>query len=196
MSSRPTATQRPGGSREKTVARPSGSLRVTSSPTGLWYSSTLGWADFESAIGLPSTVTTSPGVARSPSFARRAPTLTRPASIQVSISRREPRPAAARTFCSRSPCNAGSVARGLAAGASGGLAAGPGTGFFGLGGLGGRRFLSFNDLGLRWGELEGLRDVRERRQLLQRTQAEVVEELPRGGVEGRPAGRFAMADGI
>src|SRR5712671_4586396 len=196
MSSLPTATQRPGGRLEKTVARPSGSLRVTSSPTGLWYSSTLGWAALERLTGSPSTATSSPGVARSPSFATRPPTVTRRASIQVSISRLEPRPAAARTFCSRSPCNAGSAAGGLTADAPGGLAAGPCAGFFGLGGLGGRRFLSFNDLGLRRRQLQGLGDFLERRQLLERAQAEVVEELPRGGVEGGPAGRLAMAHRI
>src|SRR2546430_14956305 len=56
----------------------------------------------------------SAGSARSPSLAVRPATQTRPASIQDSISRREPWPAAARSFCSRSP-------RGLAVGSGGGL---------------------------------------------------------------------------
>jgi hypothetical protein len=98
-------------------------------------------------------------------------TLTRPASIQVSISRREPNPAAASSFCNRS-----------AVGAGGGLLL-----------LG----LFFADCGfcfcLGFGrgnhlELEGLGDLFERRQLLQRAQAEVVEELGGRGVERGPTG--------
>src|SRR5881396_1157044 len=60
-----------------------------------------------SLTGRPSTAISSPTVARSPSLAARPPTVTRPASIQDSISRREPRPAAASSFWSRSAFGAG-----------------------------------------------------------------------------------------
>src|SRR6187401_2920208 len=65
---------------------------------------TLGW-DLDALVftGLPSRRISSPGCALSPSFATWPRTLTRPALIQVSISRREPKPAAASSFCSRSP---------------------------------------------------------------------------------------------
>src|SRR3954469_17855743 len=101
----------------------------------------------------------SPGPARSPSCATRPAMVTRPAAIQVSISRREPRPARASSFCKRSGCS-------LAFGAGGGAGFG-----FGLG----ERF-SFAD-GFRIGgahtgfggrarlERERLRDLLERRQL-------------------------------
>src|SRR2546430_11477214 len=119
----------------------------------------------------------SAGVARSPSLAVRPATQTRPGSIQDSISRREPWPAAARSFCSRSP-------RGLAVGSGGGL--------FRLGiggslpGVGYRRTL----------ELKGPGDFLERRQLLQRAQPEIVEKLAGGGVKRRPARRLALAHGV
>src|SRR5436189_4434150 len=95
--------------------------------------------------------------ARSPSFATRSPNVTRPASIQPSISRREPRPAAASSFCSRSP-------RGSAVGAGGGFAL-----LIGLLGPDGR-FRCGGRL-----KREGLGDFLERRQLFQRAQAEIVE---------------------
>src|SRR5213083_139231 len=127
-----------------------------------------------SLTGRPSTAISSPTVARSPSLAARPPTVTRPASIQDSISRREPRPAAASSFWSRSAFCAG-----------GGFGLG-----FGVGGtdtrLGGRDGL----------KLEGLRDFLEWRQLFQRAQAEVVEEFAGGGVQRRPAGRFAVPDDV
>src|SRR2546425_1901687 len=119
----------------------------------------------------------SAGSARSPSLAVRPATQTRPASIQDSISRREPWPAAARSFCSRSP-------RSLAVGSGGGL--------FRLGiggslpGVGHHRTL----------ELKGLGDFLERRQLLQRAQPEVVEKLAGGGVKRWPARRLALAHGV
>src|SRR5207253_242117 len=116
----------------------------------------------------------------SPSFAVRPPTVTRPASIHVSIARREPSPAAASSFCSRSP-------RGNAS------ADGAGSGFFGLGcGLGGVLF--FN--GLRRGlvELQGFRDLFERRQLLEGSQAEIVQELAGRRVKRRAPRRLAVAD--
>src|SRR6266513_2452674 len=120
----------------------------------------------------------SPGSARSPSLAVRPATDTRPASIQDSISRREPYPAAARSFCSRWPrC---------------GLAVGSGGGFFRLGiggslpGVGHRRTL----------ELNGFGDFLKRRQLLQGAQPEIVEKLARGGVKRRPARGLALAHGV
>src|SRR5437016_4085061 len=57
--------------------------------------------------GLPSTAILSAAPARSPSLATEPLTVMRPASIQDSILRREPRPAAARTFWSRSAFGAG-----------------------------------------------------------------------------------------
>src|SRR6267378_2185848 len=129
-----------------------------------------------SLTGRPSTATSSVLVARSPSLATRPPAVTRPASIQDSISRREPRPAAASSFCSRS-----------AFGAGGGLGF---CGGFGIcrpdAGLCGRDGL----------KLEGLGNFFKWRQLFQRTQAEVVEEPARRGVEGGPARRLAVADDI
>jgi hypothetical protein len=59
------------------------------------------------AIGFPSSSMESDGPARSPSLARRPFTLIRPAEIQISISRREPRPAAASSFWIRSAVGAG-----------------------------------------------------------------------------------------
>src|SRR5712671_3971948 len=126
--------------------------------------------------GRPSTATSSPGSARSPSLATRPPTVTRPASIQDSMVRREPRPAAASSFCSRS-------ARFSASGTGGCFG-------FGVGGTG----AGFG--GLDRLKLEGLGDFLERRQLLERAQAEVVEELAGGGVKRRAARRFAMADHV
>src|SRR5436305_405024 len=179
MSSLPTAIQRPGGRRAKTVGRPAGSLRVTSSPSGLWYMGTRPAPLRATSTGRPSTATASPGVARSPSCAMRPPSVTVPASIQDSISRREPRPAAASRFWRRSAFGAGG-----------------GGGFgFGLGGLGvGRADAGFGGRdGLK---LQSLRDFLERRQLLEGAQAEIVEELAGGGVKRRPARRLAMADGV
>src|SRR5436309_2654444 len=131
-----------------------------------------------SLTGRPSTAISSPTAARSPSLAARPPTVTRPASIQDSISRREPRPAAASSFWSRSA---------FGAGGGGGLGFGGG---FGIcrpdAGLGGRDRL----------KLEGLGDFFERRQLLERAQPEVVEEFAGSGVQRRPARRFAVADDV
>src|SRR5436190_19584017 len=124
-----------------------------------------------SLTSLPSRKTGSPAPARSPSLATWPRTVTRPALIQVSISRREPKPAAASSFCSRSP--------------AGLLGAGGWGGRFVGGGLGGR--------GLK---LQRPGDFLQRRQFLQRTQAEVVEERPGGGVQRRPAGRVAVADHV
>src|SRR5512139_4324504 len=112
--------------------------------------------------GLPSRRTVSPGSARSPSFATCPRTVTRPALIQVSISRREPKPAAASSFWILSPA-------GLLEGGAGGD-----------GGLLGR----FIRRRLRGGglELQRARDLLQRRQLLERAQAQIVEEGLRGRV--------------
>src|SRR5262245_55874683 len=101
--------------------------------------------------GFSSTKMTSSAVARSPSFAILSPTRTRPASIQPSISRREPRQAEASSFWSRSPCWPPPLLVGGFGGRRGGL----------VGGRLGRRG--------RWrarrrGELDGARDLLERRQ--------------------------------
>jgi hypothetical protein len=45
-------------------------------------------------------------------------------------------------------------------------------------------------------KLQSLRDFLERRQLLERAQPEVVEELSGGGVQRRAAGRLAVADHV
>src|SRR5205814_10241739 len=119
-----------------------------------------------------------PTAPRSPSLAARPSTVTRPASIQVSISRREPNPAAASSFWSRSAFSAGG-----------------GGGFGFCGGFG----ICRPDArlgGLDRLKLEGLGDFLERRQLFQRAQAEVVEKAARRGVEGRPSRRFAVANDV
>src|SRR5204863_1188975 len=120
----------------------------------------------------------SPGAARSPSLATRPATVTRPAAIHDSISRRDPRPAAASTFWRRSAFCAG--------GGGFGFGFGFGVGFR----IGGAhaRFSGRARL-----ERERLGDFLERRQLLERAQAEVVEELARGRVKRRAARRLAMA---
>src|SRR5579862_7423477 len=98
-------------------------------------------------ISLPSRRIRSPGLARSPSFAVWPRTVTRPAVIQVSISLREPKPAAASSLCSRSAL-LGAVCGGFVGG-----------------GLGGRRL-----------KLQRPGDFLQRRQLLQRAQTEVIEK--------------------
>src|SRR6185295_11255986 len=123
-------------------------------------------------ISLPSSSIKSPGAARSPSFATRPRTMTRPAVIQVSICLREPKPAAASSFCSRSPVKSACAAGGWC------------SRFVG-GGLGRRGF-----------KLEGPGDFLQRRQLLQREEPEVIEEGLGRRVEGGPARRIPMADDI
>src|SRR5882724_307455 len=132
-----------------------------------------------SRTGLPSTVILSTGPARSPSLATEPLTLMRPASIQDSISRREPRPAAARTFWSRSAfctCPLAFSACGLLR--------------FRVG-WAGARFGGGDGL-----KLQRLRDFLEGRQLFQRAQPEVIEEFPGGRVERRPTRRLAVADDV
>src|SRR5919201_1579768 len=104
------------------------------------------------STGRPSTATASPGAARSPSLATRPRTVTRPASIHDSISRREPRPAAASSFWRRSA---------FGAGGGGGFGFGFGDAF----GVGrpDARFSGRDGL-----KLQGLGDLLERRQLFQR----------------------------
>src|SRR5687767_11543727 len=115
------------------------------------------------STGFPSTTIESDGPARSPSLASWPLTVTRPAAIQVSISRREPSPAAASSFCNRSAVGAGSGALDL---------------FFGFWlsdfGFGSRRFHS-GRFGSRHDlEVQGLGDLLERRQLFHRAQPEIV----------------------
>src|SRR5260370_1076349 len=117
-------------------------------------------------ISFPSSRIESPGLARSPSFATLPRTVTRPAVIQVSISRRDPNPAAASNFCSRSPAGLPEL---------GGVAGGRRVGF--VGGLVGRRL---RGRGLK---LERAGDLLERRQFLQREQSQVVKERLRRGIE-------------
>lgn len=100
----------------------------------------------------PSSARTSNAVARSPSLAVWPFTDRRPASIQPSISRREPRPAAASSFCSRSAGRSGGLLFVLSCGL-GRLVADGGFCRFGAGGRG--------------LQLEGLGDFFKRRQLLQ-----------------------------
>src|SRR5258706_8151045 len=130
----------------------------------------------------------------------RPSTATRPASIQDSISRREPRPAAASSFSSLSPRGSTAVLAGLTAAFAGsaaalaGLAAGSGAGFRFFRSFGG--FVAdfrFGGRGLGGGggfNLEGLGDFFERRQLLQRAQAQVVQELAGGGVKRKAGPRL------
>src|SRR5690606_8533705 len=81
--------------------RPSGSLRVQISPSGLLYNSRLWPAALSGAASfLPSTVILSSALTRSPRVAGLPLTFTRPALIHSSSSRREPRPARASTFWS------------------------------------------------------------------------------------------------
>src|ERR671937_1083118 len=104
------------------------------------------------SIERPSTAISSPGAARSPSCATRPPMVTRPAAIHDSISRREPRPAPARSFWRRSA---------FGAGGGGGFGFGFGDAF----GVGrpDARFSGRDGL-----KLQGLGDLLERRQLFQR----------------------------
>ena len=109
ISNRPTAIQRSPsirGSRSNTVRRPSGSLRVLNSPSGLLYIITRQILSAFSSIFTvwPSTRIESVSSTRSPNLATLPLTLTRFASMYFSISRREPTPARARTFCNFSPC--------------------------------------------------------------------------------------------
>src|SRR5688572_27528123 len=125
---------------------------------------------------LPSSSIAAPGTARSPRVATRPWIVMRPAAIHASISRREPKPAAASSFWIRS-------ARGsVRCGADGGR--GDGAGLF----LGCRRGGGF--------ERKGLGDLRERRQLGERAQPEIVKESLRRRVERGPARRLAMADDV
>src|SRR4029077_9524707 len=117
---------------------------------------------------LPSTAIWSSAPARSPSLAIAPLTVTRPGSIQDSISRREPRPAAASSFWRRSAFGTGGSLR------------------FRVG-WEGARFRSGHGL-----ELQRLRNFLQRRQLFQRAQPKIVEEFPGGGVERRPARRLAV----
>ena len=100
-SSRPTETQRPcfsSGKRSKTVRRFSRSLREHTSRAGLWYSRTRTCSAPSHSTDLPSRRTDCPDRTRSPRRATVPSSVTRPASIQRSILRREPHPKLAKTF--------------------------------------------------------------------------------------------------
>ena len=104
ISNLPMDIQRPRfttGSLSKTVGLPSGSFRVQISFSGLLYNNIrrslrclAGVTSF-----LPSTIILSVSPTRSPMTATLPLTLTLPFPIHTSISRREPNPALARTFC-------------------------------------------------------------------------------------------------
>ena len=103
-SRRPTASHLPAfmvGRRSNTDGRPSGSLWLTISPAGLWYTSTRGgFLLTRRWINLPLMRTWSLGRMRWPMWAGSPFTDTRPDMIRSSMSRREPRPASASTLCS------------------------------------------------------------------------------------------------
>ena len=102
ISNLPMAIQRPRltfGSLSNTVGRPSGSTVVHTSPSGLLYIKTLGLSSVTTLTGRPSTRIRSSGIALSPSLEVEPFTDTRPADIHFSSSRREPRPAVAKSFC-------------------------------------------------------------------------------------------------
>ena len=100
-SSRPTETQRPlfnRGRPSNTVARPSGSFREQTSPTGLWYSKIRLSITSSLETGLPLNLILSLATTRSPNFAFLPLTITSPAVILSSSFLREPYPMRARTF--------------------------------------------------------------------------------------------------
>src|SRR5262245_50767050 len=140
---------------------------------------------------------------RSPSCARLPLIVRRPAAIQPSISRREPRPCAARTFWTR----CASVALGVVLiGMSSGDCRLEPPGRFGvLAQVGHRRRAArrvngrlASGKGLREAELErdaelvDIPQLRERRQLVEILEPEVVEELARRAIERRTSGHVAM----
>src|SRR5512134_4084506 len=122
----------------------------------------------------PSTLTRSADETRWPSVAGASFTVTRPAPIHTSMSRREPRPERARTFWSFSVGVGGAAMRRSGGGGDG---RSPGLLVDRVVGRGGRRGFAGR------GQLEALADFFKGRQLLQRAQAEVVEEFPGGCVE-------------
>ncbi|VUF15970.1 hypothetical protein MTDSW087_05719 [Methylobacterium dankookense] len=104
MSSRPTATTRgrSSGSASNTVARPSGSRAVVTSPRGLWNSQSR--VRSRAGSGSPSTVMRSESVTLTAGESSTWPfRVTRPARIIVSASRREAMPARAIALAMRSP---------------------------------------------------------------------------------------------
>ena len=156
---------------------PSGGLpgraRVTISPSGLWYRRTRGCAPaaFERhRLAVQST--------RSPARGAVAE-LGRPA-VDRHAGRRRSR-SRSRGASRGPPPRAASAGVSEASGGGGGFVGG-----FGAADCGAGRGLKLQRLG----------DLLERRQFLQRAQAEVVEEGPGGGVQRRPARRIAMADDV
>src|SRR5262252_6494297 len=129
-----------------------------------------------SRTGRPSTATRSPGATLAPRVARAPFSVTRPAVIAASMARREPNPERARTLCSFS-------ARAALGGARLGGLCGGRCGLFERRLDGGRGDLR---------ELKRLDDVFQGRQLLERSQPEVVQEGLGGPVEGRAPGHFLV----
>src|SRR5690606_34017301 len=216
------AIQRPRlsiGRRSNTEGRPSGSSRVTISPSGLWYISTRDsrCSANLSGITLPLCLTRSPGPIFCPSEAGKPLTEIRPAITHSSISRREPMPICASTFCRRSGSakeaglSCGSVpgrggrARGgpsrlnepsadlCASGRMAGLpdgAAPSGLLLFFVGGRSGLRdFLGFD-------KIHHPFYFDEWRQLREAAQAKIVEKTPGRCEQRRPARSVTVADHV
>ena len=106
MSSRPIVISRgrSAGNTSKTVLRPSGSRLVVTTPAGLWNRNSR--VRSIGGISMPSRWMISPGITLKAGEARARPlTLTRPAAINSSASRREARPARASRLAMRSPAS-------------------------------------------------------------------------------------------
>src|SRR5690606_21443112 len=112
-SRRPTEIQRSpfnGGRLSYTVRRPSGSEREQISPSGLLYKITRRReVSGRVATRRPLKKILSSAPTLSPSLATRSFTFTLPASMARSISRRDPKPARASTFCSFSSVDVFSI---------------------------------------------------------------------------------------
>ena len=104
MSSRPIVISRgrSAGSTSKTVLRPSGSRLVVTTPAGLWNRNSR--VRSIGGISMPSRWMLSPGITlKAGEDSARPLTLTRPAAISSSASRREAMPARASRLAIRSP---------------------------------------------------------------------------------------------
>src|SRR5688572_14028438 len=141
---------------------------------------------------LPSTNTRSPGATFWPMAARSPLTVMRPSRISASIARREATPAEARTFWMRSGTPLGAA---LAAPAPGFLVDRRGLVRF-ISGLRDRRRCrrARAEPQQRGLELGRVLDFRQRGQLVERLQVEIVEELRRGAEQRRAPRHFLDAD--
>src|SRR5487761_2050663 len=190
------------GSFSNTVARPSGSSRVTISPAGLWYIRIRARGSAKRTLtSSPLIRTSSPGLTFWPTSAGIRFTVMRPARIISSIARREPKPQLASTLCRRRGslkissverlCFGGGRLSAICCSARLGCWIGPEDRArecaWRLGGLGG---------GIRHLQKLGGIEVGERRQFRDRAQAEVVEEGTRRRIERGTARGFAMTDGF